>query len=582
MKTTISQNPKASDNLSSKPFFGKNEKGSNFFNSEEINEPFFKETTIQKKSNTDNINQGNNTVKGKSNGLPHLLKRGLESLSGFDLSDVQVHNNSDSPEKLNSLAYTQGENIYLGHGQEKHLPHEGWHVVQQKQGRVKPTGMELNNVAINDDPTLESEADQTAALALDESQVVQQPANLANGNNETSSKQLVQRQVRIGGGSTRVNEADYQPGGSKSTVGSRYSVANLISDNVKRVFNNVAELEQYANGQVDYIGDVATASSPDPFWYRLSPNQLKVLGEYHHDPQGNVEDVINGLRTSRFKYEPFNEVVNIGGLTPPGTSTQTRVSQVNQGIGVAGQVNRAAFNPDLENIVFKALTGAAITRNEYIAGSPSTMTQAALQQWMRRNSTSDYSYGERAALYLSMGIHIAQDISQQSFGPPNFVESSYIMSARHLKDNYLQNQAVLDLFAQTKDADDLIAIYELTSPNNFQNLNAINDFTLALHEYGSCYIEQLGLETGNAVLQSEGQRLSANTGATIYDLNPAREEIMWSKIQLALAGGFLIVGMGNRHRLNLTPRLNAAGISHDEVSNSLTQQASTVNSTWVP
>jgi hypothetical protein len=201
---------------------------------------------------------------------------------------------------------------------------------------------------------------------------------------------------------------------------------------------------------------------------------------------------------------------------------------------------------------------------------------------MRRNSTSDYSYGERAALYLSMGIHIAQDISQYNFGPPNFVQSLYILSARHLKDNYLQNQAVLDLFAQTKDADDLIAIYELTSPNNFQNLNAIKDFTLALHEYGSRYVEQLGQQTGNAVLQSEGQRLSANTGATIDDLSPAREEIMWSKIQLALAGGFLIVGMGDAHRVNLTPRLNAAGISHDEVSNSLAQQASTVNSNWVP
>jgi hypothetical protein len=27
-------------------------------------------------------------------------------------------------------------------GQEQHLPHEAWHVVQQKQGRVKPTGQD--------------------------------------------------------------------------------------------------------------------------------------------------------------------------------------------------------------------------------------------------------------------------------------------------------------------------------------------------------------------------------------------------------------------------------------------------------
>ena len=33
-----------------------------------------------------------------------------------------------------------------------------------------------------------------------------------------------------------------------------------------------------------------------------------MLGEFHHDKEGNVEDVIRGLRTSRFMYEPFNEL----------------------------------------------------------------------------------------------------------------------------------------------------------------------------------------------------------------------------------------------------------------------------------
>ncbi|HAP61901.1 MAG TPA: hypothetical protein DCR93_21180, partial [Cytophagales bacterium] len=32
-----------------------------------------------------------------------------------------------------------GTDIHLAPGQQKHLPHEAWHVVQQKQGRVKPT-----------------------------------------------------------------------------------------------------------------------------------------------------------------------------------------------------------------------------------------------------------------------------------------------------------------------------------------------------------------------------------------------------------------------------------------------------------
>ncbi len=91
-------------------------------------------------------------------GMPDNLKAGLEQLSGTDLSDVKVHRNSSKPEKVGALAYTQGKDIHVGPGQEKHLPHEGWHAVQQAQGRVKPT-VQTKGVAINDDEGLEREAD---------------------------------------------------------------------------------------------------------------------------------------------------------------------------------------------------------------------------------------------------------------------------------------------------------------------------------------------------------------------------------------------------------------------------------------
>lgn len=91
-------------------------------------------------------------------GLPHSLKSGVESLSGMSMDDVNVHYNSSKPANVQALAYAQGTDIHLGPGQERHLPHEAWHVVQQRQGRVKPT-VQLNNVAINDDTGLEHEAD---------------------------------------------------------------------------------------------------------------------------------------------------------------------------------------------------------------------------------------------------------------------------------------------------------------------------------------------------------------------------------------------------------------------------------------
>ena len=91
-------------------------------------------------------------------GLPDRLKAGVEALSGLAMDDVRVHRNSTEPVKLGALAFTKGSDIHLGPDQEEHLPHEAWHVVQQKQGRVKATA-QLKGVAINEDATLEAEAD---------------------------------------------------------------------------------------------------------------------------------------------------------------------------------------------------------------------------------------------------------------------------------------------------------------------------------------------------------------------------------------------------------------------------------------
>jgi len=92
-------------------------------------------------------------------GLPDQLKSGIESLSGLSLDHVRVHYNSPQPAQLNALAYAQGSDIHLAPGQEQHLPHEAWHVVQQAQGRVRPTLQLKDGVPVNDDVGLEREAD---------------------------------------------------------------------------------------------------------------------------------------------------------------------------------------------------------------------------------------------------------------------------------------------------------------------------------------------------------------------------------------------------------------------------------------
>ncbi len=99
-------------------------------------------------------------------GLPDTLKLGMESLSGVSMDDVKVHLNSKKPEALHAHAFAQGTDIHVGPGQEKYLPHEAWHVVQQKQGRVKPTVKVNGDVPVNDSQSLEQEATYMGQKAL--------------------------------------------------------------------------------------------------------------------------------------------------------------------------------------------------------------------------------------------------------------------------------------------------------------------------------------------------------------------------------------------------------------------------------
>ena len=115
-----------------------------------------KPVQLKKEDDKGNKSELNNN---EGTGMPEYLKSGLEALSGVSLSDVNVHRNSDKPQQVGALAYTQGNNIHIASGQDKHLPHEGWHAVQQKQKRVEPTLQMKSGILLNDNNGLEREAD---------------------------------------------------------------------------------------------------------------------------------------------------------------------------------------------------------------------------------------------------------------------------------------------------------------------------------------------------------------------------------------------------------------------------------------
>ena len=160
---------------------------------------------LQKLANN-HVTSKNIQRKTNNTGLPDQLKAGVENLSGMAMDDVKVHYNSPKPAQLQAHAYAQGTQIHVAPGQEKHLPHEAWHVVQQKQGRVKPTKQLKAKVAVNDDPQLEKEADVMGAKALNHttSQPIQSKAIQGN-----SVLQLFPSDATGKWKDTEINETEY-------------------------------------------------------------------------------------------------------------------------------------------------------------------------------------------------------------------------------------------------------------------------------------------------------------------------------------------------------------------------------------
>lgn len=104
--------------------------------------------------------------------LPSAVETKMASLFRTNFADVTIHPRSTYASGMGALALTRGNEIHFAPGKfrpssrqgQELLGHELAHVVQQRQGRVSPTAL-LNRHAINDDSTLEAEAERAGKAA---------------------------------------------------------------------------------------------------------------------------------------------------------------------------------------------------------------------------------------------------------------------------------------------------------------------------------------------------------------------------------------------------------------------------------
>jgi len=127
--------------------------------------------------------------------MPSLVQRKMESSFGEDFSDVTIHKDSPQSKELNAHAFTKGNAIHFAPGMynpesqdgQELLGHELTHVVQQREGRVRPT-VQKKGVGINNDEGLEKEADEMGEMAAKGEPVGGPTHSLVKANDHTDKE----------------------------------------------------------------------------------------------------------------------------------------------------------------------------------------------------------------------------------------------------------------------------------------------------------------------------------------------------------------------------------------------------------
>lgn len=213
---------------------------------------------------------------GGGNGLPDGLKAGIEGLSGLSMDDVKVNYNSSSPSDVQALAFAEGNEIHLGPGQEEYLGHEAWHVVQQKQGRVAPTVQKKGVGSVNDDASLEREADVMGARAAGFSGAA--PANTVEANASGGVKQLASDYDGLLPAHDTYDD-EYEIGNNNDTS-SDFTYHHIIPE------NKLKEVKTELDGIADHFKDLA--ATDDNAGLRQANTTL----------EGAKTDLVDGAKTS--------------------------------------------------------------------------------------------------------------------------------------------------------------------------------------------------------------------------------------------------------------------------------------------
>jgi len=190
--------------------------------------------------------------------MPNDLQSKMENSFGVDFSDVNIHKDSEQAPSLGALAYTQGNDIHFAPGQydpgsqkgQELLGHELSHVVQQREGRVKPDRQQNKADAnVNTDEGLEKVADEQGKQAAQgkiadargkDSGVQRQEGDDGSIPNKDTSFQYPKLDQELLNNINRQNEIIFAE---------KQKIYAIIIDDIVNLINN----DDYAITEVGYI-----------------------------------------------------------------------------------------------------------------------------------------------------------------------------------------------------------------------------------------------------------------------------------------------------------------------------------------
>jgi hypothetical protein len=524
-------------------------------------------------------------------GMPDNLKAGVEALSGIAMDDVKVHYNSDKPAQLQALAYAQGTDIHIAPGQEKHLPHEAWHVVQQKQGRVRPTMQMKGGVAVNDDKGLEREADVMGGEAL--KKTVQRmstgEANLLQEQNNTGQDQVLQLlqekenccgygavQTDVTGKPTalmqyaRIHRRETaQPHAIQTTR----TVQRVIKEKSGRKYTQVEQLPESVRLNVTIGGWATAAENTLVQSFRdleargraeaapvLTPHR-HLIGESHN--ASRFEEAVNawgwgaarmqeGFQRSQTVKEPFTEMATNPGLLKSGMFK-----------GVLPLENTHART-------LSDLAGYRLYANlmELRAGQLRDEVRASniTHKAQYENSRTHIDEQHKELMMRLDGYEAAcKDILKQAQGNDNAAQGMLRVMATYMNNQWVPLKTRMALVSSSpwnllfaNAGDEAVAI-KLEARRAAANLLVQNMDTLAGY-----VADILRAETDDATGDLANRNWATATGASgnvLTDTSPIREEMMARNINAAAKP--LLVGIGSAHVTNLDGQITDGKYHHN-------------------